>query len=338
MKVALITGITGQDGSYLSELLLQKGYELHGIVRRASMFSRSRIEHLRDRLTLHYADLQDTTALRRIIKRCRPQEVYHLAGQSHVGLSFEIPESTCDEIARATLALLEILRDQDEPIRLYHASSSEIFGQVAACPQTEDTPFRPRSPYGCAKAFATNLCRVYRESYGMHISSGIAYNHESPRRAEQFVTRKISMAAARAALGSKDVLALGNLSASRDWGFAGEYVEAMWLMLQQESPEDCILATGRSSSVREFVTYAFGAVGIPVEFMGEGASEIGISVHNGRPVVVVSPKFFRSADPKYLCGNVDRTATFIGWKATVDVAGLATMMAKADVKLLLESH
>src|SRR5207248_4366033 len=269
-KVALITGITGQDGSYLSELLLEKDYTVHGIVRRTSNLLRSRIEHLRRdeklydrRLFLHYGDLSDSTTLRRIISEVSPTEIYHLAGQSHVGLSFEIPESTCEETGMATLRLLEIVRAQPSPVKFYHASSAEIFGDASASPQTENTPLRPTSPYGCAKAFATQLARVYRQSYGLFVSNGILYNHESPRRGENFVTRKIVHAAVRIARGLDDELVLGNTEAMRDWGRAHDYVQAMWLMLQHHIPDDFIVATGEAHSVQEFVELVFAAVNLP---------------------------------------------------------------------------
>ena len=259
-KLALITGITGQDGSYLAELLLEKGYMVHGIVRRTSNLLRSRIEHLRRdekiyrrRLFLHYGDLSDSATLSRIIADVQPMELYHLAGQSHVGLSFEIPESTCEEAGMATLRLLEIVRSQPQPLRFYHASSSEIFGNAREIPQTESTPLRPTSPYGCAKAFATQLAQVYRESYGLFVCNGILYNHESPRRGENFVTRKIARAAARIARNLETELVLGNIESQRDWGRAQDYVQAMWLMLQHHTADDYVVATGESHSVREFV-------------------------------------------------------------------------------------
>ncbi|HEX4630490.1 MAG TPA: GDP-mannose 4,6-dehydratase, partial [Chthoniobacterales bacterium] len=271
-KTALITGITGQDGSYLAELLLEKGYAVHGVVRRTSNLLRSRIEHLRNdeniygkSLFLHYSDLSDVTTVRRIFSAVQPAEIYHLAGQSHVGLSFEIPESTCDEIGMATLRLLEIARDQAGPVKFYHASSSEIFGNAKESPQTEETPMRPASPYGCAKAFATHLAQVYRESYGLFVSNGILYNHESPRRGENFVTRKIARAVARIARGLDQELSLGSLESRRDWGRAQDYVAAMWLMLQQEKPGDYIVATGETHSVGDFVEAAFAVVKLPPE-------------------------------------------------------------------------
>ena len=340
---ALITGITGQDGSYLTELLLAKGYTVHGMVRRSSMFNRSRIEHLRrdptiygQRLFLHYADLHDATTLRRLIKKIHPTELYHFAGQSHVGLSFEIPESTCDEVARGTLALLEICRDQDYPIRFYHASSSEVFGCPAddQVPQTEDTPFRPQSPYGCAKAFATDLCRVYRQAYRLHVCSGLTYNHESPRRGENFVTRKITVAAARIKAGLHDSLLLGNLAATRDWGFAGEYVEAMWLMLQQQTPADYVLATGRAHSVRDFVTAAFASLEMPIDFTGSGGQEKGVCRKTGRTLVQVDPRFFRPTDPEQLVGNPQHAEKDLGWKAATLAPSLAALMAQFDYEAL----
>jgi GDPmannose 4,6-dehydratase len=337
MPTAFITGITGQDGSYLAELLLEKGYTVHGIVRRASMFNRSRIEHLRgdpaiygQRLFLDYADLNDVTTLRRIIRRIRPDEIYHLAGQSHVGLSFDIPESTCDEVAKSTLALLEICRDADGPIRFYHASSSEVFGRPDEAPQTETTAFRPRSPYGCAKAFATNLCRVYRESYGLFACSGLSYNHESPRRGENFVTRKITTSAARIKAGKQDCLRLGNLSAQRDWGFAKEYVEAMWRMLQQSEPAEYVLATGVATSVRDFARAAFAVVGLPLELRNTDEGEIGVCVETGRVLLRTDPRFIRPADPEQLVGDARRAEAALGWKASTTALELASLMARAD--------
>src|SRR5260370_27464389 len=271
-KTALITGITGQDGSYLTELLLQKGYAVHGVVRRTSHLLRSRIEHLRrdpkmygKTLFLHYGDLSDTTTLRRIFREVGPSELYHLAGQSHVGLSFEIPESTCDEAGMATLRLLEIVRDQSPSVKFYHASTSEIFGNASESPQTEGVAMRPTSPYGCAKAFATQLARVYRQSYGMFVCNGILYNHESPRRGENFVTRKIARGAARISRGLDVDLVLGNLESQRDWGRAQDYVRAMWMMLQHQTADDYVVATGETHSVREFVEAAFAVVNLPWE-------------------------------------------------------------------------
>lgn len=333
MPVALITGITGQDGSYLTELLLEKGYTVHGIVRRASSFNRSRIEHLRtdasiegQRLFLHYADLTDATTLRRLILRIQPDELYHLAGQSHVGLSFEIPESTCQETAMATLSLLEICRDMPKPPRFFHAASSEVFGSPEQCPQTEETPFRPASPYGCAKAFAANLGSVYRQAHGLFVCCGIAYNHESPRRGENFVTRKITSAAVRIAAGSNEVLELGNLDSVRDWGWAPEYVDAIWRMLQQDRPGDYILATGTATSVRDFASAAFAAAGITLNFSGQGVDEIGRDAITDRLLVQVNPRFFRAADPVGLIGNPDRAKQVLSWSPRISGAEVAAAM------------
>ncbi len=320
-RVALITGITGQDGSYLTELLLAKGYTVHGVVRRTSNLLRSRIEHLRSNpeiaersLFLHYGDLSDGTTLRRIFAEVQPAEVYHLAGQSHVGLSFEIPESTCEEVGMATLRLLEICRDQKQPVRFYHASSSEVFGKAEEEPQTERTPFRPANPYGCAKAFATQLARVYRDSYGLFVCNGILYNHESPRRGENFVTRKITRAVARIARGLDQELALGSLEHRRDWGHAREYVEAMWRMMQHETPDDYIVATGKTHSVRDFVEAAFATVNL----------EPGKYVKH-------DPAFDRPAEPVHLVGSPEKIAQTLGWRAQISVGDLVREMVDAEL-------
>jgi len=320
-KTALITGITGQDGSYLTELLLEKGYAVHGVVRRTSNLLRSRIEHLRSddnvydkSLFLHYGDLSDGTTLRRIFAEVRPSEIYHLAGQSHVGLSFDIPESTCEEVGMATLRLLEIARDQPQPLKFYHASSSEIFGSAAESPQTEATPFRPASPYGCAKAFATQLAQVYRESYGLFVCNGILYNHESPRRGENFVTRKIARAAARIARGLDQELWLGPLESRRDWGRAQDYVAAMWLMLQQEKPDDYVVATGETHSVRDFVEAAFAVVNLPWE-----------------KYVKRNPAFDRPADPARLVGSPAKIKAVLGWKPQGSFDDLVREMVEAEL-------
>lgn len=338
MKKALISGITGQDGSYLAELLLAKGYVVHGIVRRASAFNRSRIEHLRSdegiygsSLFLHYADLHDTTSLRRIFQKVGPDEIYHLAGQSHVGLSFEIAESTVDEIATATLSILEICRDLPKAPKLYHASSSEVFGSPDVQPQNESTPFRPENPYGCAKVFATNMVRVYRNAYGLTAVSGITFNHESPRRGENFVTRKIAAAAARRAKGSKELLSVGNLDASRDWGYAPEYVEAMWLMLQSDEPQDLVLATGIACTVREFAKSAFGSVGIDLSFEGEGEDEIGRDAVSGETILQVNPVFFRPVDTSRLVGDASRAKQVLGWTPEVMGGKLAALLTQAEM-------
>jgi GDPmannose 4,6-dehydratase len=320
-KTALITGITGQDGSYLAELLLEKGYDVHGVVRRTSNLLRSRIEHLRSdenssgkRLFLHYGDLSDGTTLRRIFSKVRPAEIYHLAGQSHVGLSFDIPESTSEEIGMATLRLLEIARDQPEPVKFYHASSSEIFGNAAESPQTETTPFRPSTPYGCAKAFATQLARVYRDSYGLFVCNGILYNHESPRRGENFVTRKIARAVARIARGLEEELVLGNLDSRRDWGRSQDYVVAMWLMLQHEKPDDYVVASGESHSVRDFVEAAFAVVDLPWE-----------------KYVKHNRAFDRHNDPAKLVGSAAKITATLGWTPSGSFAELVREMVEAEL-------
>lgn len=321
--VAFITGITGQDGSYLAELLLQKGYVVHGLVRRASMFNRSRIDHLRanptvgtERLILHYGDLNDLASVRRLLRKIEPSEIYHLAGQSHVGLSFEIPEVTCDENGMAVLGLLEIIRDLGYPARFYHASSSEVFGRPTSAPQDEQTPFNPVNPYGAAKAFATQLCRIYRDSYGVFACSGIAYNHESPRRGENFVTRKITRAAARIKQGTQSELALGNLDARRDWGYAPEYVEAMWRVLQQEKADDFVLATGASHSVEDFLSAAFGSLEL-----------------NWRDYVSFEARFVRPAEVGELVGNPTKAKTILGWIPSTSLSRLAEIMVQADLDL-----
>lgn len=323
-KTALITGITGQDGSYLTELLLEKGYAVHGVVRRTSNLLRSRIEHLRrdenlydKSLFLHYGDLSDGTTLRRIFSEVRPTEVYHLAGQSHVGLSFEIPESTCEEIGMATLRLLEIARDQPEPVKFYHASSSEIFGNATESPQTETTPLQPASPYGCAKAFATHLARVYRDSYGLFVCNGILYNHESPRRGENFVTRKITRAVARIARGLDHELSLGSLESRRDWGRAQDYVVAMWLMLQRDRPDDYVVATGKTHSVRDFVETAFAVVDLSWE-----------------KYVKHNPAFDRPTDPARLVGSPAKIKAELGWQPQGSFADLVREMVEAELSAI----
>jgi GDPmannose 4,6-dehydratase len=320
-KIALITGITGQDGSYLAELLLGKGYTVHGIVRRTSNLLRSRIEHLRrddsiygKRLFLSYGDLSDSTTLRRIFRDVRPSELYHLAGQSHVGLSFEIPESTCDEAGMATLRLLEIARDQPEPLRIYHASTSEIFGNATESPQNENTPLNPSSPYGCAKAFATQLACVYRQAYGLFVCNGILYNHESPRRGENFVTRKIAQSVARISRGLDVDLTLGNLESRRDWGRAQDYVLAMWMMLQHETPDDYVVATGEAHSVRDFVERAFAVVDLP-----------------WKKYVKHDPTFDRPAEPKQLVGDAAKIRTTLGWKPNETFEQLVREMVEAEL-------
>ena len=321
-KCALITGITGQDGSYLSELLLEKGYSVHGIVRRSSSLDRPRLlEQYNDpaiygkRLFLHYADLSDTTSIRRILASSQPDEVYHLAGQSHVGLSFEIPESTCELTAMGTLRIMEILRDQPNTPKFLHASSREIFGTPAVSPQNESTPLNPNSPYGCAKSFATQMVRIYRDSHGLFFCNAILYNHESPRRAENFVTRKITLAAAKIKLGLQSKLMLGSIDSARDWGYAKEYAEAMWLILQHDRPEDYLLATGTSYTVREFTQAAFEHVGL-----------------NWEQYVELDPRFIRPADPESLLGDATKAKKILGWTAKTKMPELVKMMVDHDLK------
>lgn len=338
-RSALILGITGQDGSYLAEFLLAKGYEVHGLVRRSSMFNRARIEHLRgltgkQRLTLHYSDLSDLTSLRRIIQKIKPREIYHLAGQSHVGLSFEIPEVTCQENAVATLGLLEILRDLAHPVKFYHAASSEIFGAPARAPQNEGTPFNPVNPYGCSKAFAAQMCRVYRDAYGVFAVNGIAYNHESPRRGENFVTRKISLGAARIRAGQLREISLGNLDARRDWGWAPDFVEGMWRALQAKTPRDYVFATGRACSVREFVTAAFAALGLKLVFKGKGRAEVARRKDTGAIVLRVDPRFYRVVEPTTLVGDSRVAQNVLGWKPRTAGKDVARAMARADYAAL----
>ena len=322
-RVALVTGITGQDGSYLAELLLREGYAVHGVVRRTSNLLRSRIDHLRrddavygTRFFLHYADLSDGTTLRRLFAQTRPTEVYHLAGQSHVGLSFEIPESTCEEAGMATLRLLEIGRDQPQPLKFYNASSSEVFGNALESPQSEQTAFRPTSPYGCAKAFGAQVCRVYREAYGLFVCNGILYNHESPRRGENFVTRKIARGVARIAAGLEQDLVLGSLASRRDWGHARDYVQAMWLMLQHDRPDDYVVATGETHSVGEFVEAAFAIVGLPWQ-----------------QYVRHDPTFDRPTDPVRLVGSPEKIRHALGWVPEVSFEELVREMVEAEIAL-----
>ncbi len=343
-KSALITGITGQDGSYLAEHLLGEGYTVHGLVRRSSMFNRSRIDQVRtdgaipgDRLRLYYGDLGDVTSFRRLLRAILPTEVYHLAGQSHVGISFEIPEVTCQENGMATLGLLEAVRDLDYPVKFYHAGSSELFGSPTATPQTASTAFSPVNPYGCAKAFATQLCRVYRSAYGVFACSGIAYNHESPRRGENFVTRKISLGAARIKAGQQADIALGNFAGQRDWGWAPEYVVAMHLMLQQRQAEDFILATGQACSVREFATAAFAEMGMTLVFEGQGIAEVGRRDDTGAVVLRVDPRFYRPLESSMLIGDVTTAREKLGWAAQTVGMDVARLMVRADAATLSAS-
>ena len=326
MKKALITGITGQDGSFLAEFLIEKGYEVHGVLRRSSSFNTGRIEHLylnewvRDMkqprsVNLHWGDMTDSSSLIRIISEVRPDEIYNLAAQSHVKVSFDVPEFTAEADAMGTLRLLEAVRIAGlaDTCRIYQASTSGLFGKVQEIPQTETTPFYPRSPYGVAKLYGFWIMKNYRESYGMFCCNGILFNHESERRGETFVTRKITLAAARIAQGLQDKLYLGNLDALRDWGYARDYVECMWLILQQDSPDDFVIATGENHSVREFCTLAFKEAGIALHWEGEGVDEKGIDVATDRVVVEVDPKYFRPAEVEQLLGDPTKARCELGW-------------------------
>ena len=338
MKRALITGITGQDGSYLAELLLEKGYEVHGLVRRSSTFNRERIDHLRrderyrGRYFLHYGDLSDADALHLVIRDALPEEVYNLAAQSHVGISFSQPTYTGEVVALGTIRLLEALRQRAPEARFYQASSSELFGKAREVPQSERTPFHPRSPYAVAKLYAFWATINYREAYGMYAANGILFNHESPRRGENFVTRKITRAVAEIASGQRSTpLALGNLGARRDWGYAGDYVEAMWLMLQQDEPDDFVIGTGETHSVREFCDAAFAEVGITLEWRGEGADEHGVDTSTGRTLVVIDERYLRPAEVELLCADPAKARAELGWQPRVGFNELVRMMVEADV-------
>ena len=321
MKTALITGITGQDGSYLAELLLEKGYEVHGIVRRSSLINTHRIDHIYDNpnLTLHYGDLTDATNIIGVIKKTEPDEIYNLGAQSHVKVSFETPEYTGNVDGLGTLRVLEAVRllGMEDKVRIYQASTSELYGKVQETPQTETTPFYPRSPYGVAKLYGFWIVKNYRESYGMHASSGILFNHESPRRGETFVTRKITRGLSRISVGLQDCLYLGNLDAKRDWGHAKDYARAMWLMLQQDEPDDYVIATGEQYTVREFVNKASNYFGMKIEWMGEGMDEVGYDWNTKRPVVKVSDKYFRPAEVQSLLGDATKAKEKLGWEPEI---------------------
>ena len=347
-KVALITGITGQDGSFLAEFLLEKGYEVHGIIRRSSSFNTGRIEHLyldewvrdmkRKRLVnLHYGDMTDSSSLIRIIQETKPTEIYNLAAQSHVKVSFEVPEYTADTDAVGTLRLLEAVRilGMEKQTRIYQASTSELYGKVQEVPQSEKTPFYPRSPYACAKLYGFWITKNYRESYGMFAANGILFNHESERRGETFVTRKITLAAARIKHGVQDKLYLGNLNALRDWGYARDYVECMWLILQQERPDDYVIATGEYHTVREFTTLAFAQAGIELDWIGEGIDEKGIDKSTGKVLVEVDPKYFRPAEVEQLLGDPTKAKNELGWNPRkTSFKELVKIMVDADMALV----
>jgi GDPmannose 4,6-dehydratase len=336
---ALVTGITGQDGSYLCELLVGKGYEVHGMIRRSSSFNTARIDHLYQdphepdvRLRLVYGDLTDASSINHILKTVRPNEVYNLAAQSHVRVSFDVPEYTADVSGVGAVRVLESMRELHLDARFYQASSSEMFGQAVETPQTETTPLNPRSPYAAAKTFAFHMTRDYREAYGMFAVNGILFNHESPRRGETFVTRKITRAAARIKLGKQDRLYLGNLDARRDWGFAGDYVEAMWLMLQADEPDDYVIATGESHSVREFCDVCFAEVGLPLAWQGRGVDQQGVGPDD-RVLVAIDPRHLRPNEVPALEGDPTKAREQLGWRPRVKFHELARMMVEHDLEL-----
>ena len=327
-KIALITGITGQDGSYLAELLLSKGYGVHGIVRRSSLINTHRIDPFLEKINLHYGDMTDSNSIIHIIQKVKPDEIYNLAAQSHVKVSFELPEYTGMVDAMGTLRILEAVRilGMEKKTRIYQASTSELYGLVQAVPQTETTPFYPRSPYGVAKLYGYWIIKNYRESYGMHCSSGILFNHESPRRGETFVTRKITQGLSRISVGLQDCLYLGNLNAKRDWGHAKDFVEAMWLMLQQDEPDDYVIATGKQYSVKEFVDKASPFFGFNIEWRGEGLDEFGYDLVTQRTVIKVDPKYFRPAEVESLLGDPTKAKEKLGWEPTTTLDQLVEDM------------
>lgn len=352
MKKAFITGITGQDGSFLAEFLLKKGYEVHGVIRRSSSFNTGRIEHLyieellkdmhiQKKVELHYGDMTDSTNLIRLIREIKPDEIYNLAAMSHVKVSFEVPEYTADTDGIGTLRLLEAVRflGYENKTKIYQASTSELYGKVQEIPQTEKTPFYPRSPYGVAKLYAFWITKNYREAYNMFAVNGILFNHESERRGETFVTRKITLAAARIKKGTQEKLYLGNLDSKRDWGYAKDYVECMWLMLQHHTPEDFVIATGVMHSVREFVTLAFQEAGIQLEWIGFGVDEKGIDKSTGGVLVEVDPKYFRPTEVELLLGDPTKAKNTLGWNPTqTSFEELVKIMVKSDMKLVEREH
>jgi len=340
MKKALITGITGQDGSYLAELLLKKGYEVHGVIRRSSSFNTGRINHIYQdpheegtRLFLHHGDLNDASSINRLLREIGPHEVYNLGAQSHVRVSFDVPEYTAEIDALGAVRILEGIRETGIDTRFYQASSSELYGKVVETPQRETTPFYPRSPYACAKAYAFYITLNYRESYNLFACNGILFNHESPRRGETFVTRKITMAATRIKLGLQDCLYLGNLEAKRDWGFAGDYVQAMWQMLQQERPEDYVIATGETHSVREFAELVFSSLDMSLVWQGSGAGEKGIDRNSGKVLIEIDPRYFRPAEVDLLLGDAAKARRELGWEPNTSFKELVEMMTDADLRL-----
>ena len=319
MKKALITGITGQDGSYLAEFLLSKGYEVHGIVRRSSLINTHRIDHIYEKITLHYGDLTDPVNIMGVIRQVEPTEIYNLGAQSHVKVSFEMPEYTANVDALGTLRILEAVRmlGMEKDVRIYQASTSELYGGVLGTPLSETTPFHPRSPYGVAKLYGYWIIKNYRESYGFHASSGILFNHESPRRGETFVTRKITQGLSKISVGLQKILYLGNLNAKRDWGHAKDYVEAMWLMLQQDEPDDYVIATGEQYSVRDFVEEAAPYFGFKLEWMGEGEDEIALDWNTKKTIIGINPRYFRPAEVDSLLGDATKAKEVLGWEPKI---------------------
>jgi len=341
MKKALITGITGQDGSYLAELLLSKGYEVHGIIRRASTFNTHRVDHLyKDvhedevNLFLHYGDLTDSSNLNRLVEKINPVEIYNLGAQSHVKVSFEVPEYTAEADAIGVLRLLDAVRETGSEARFYQASTSELYGKVMEVPQSETTPFYPRSPYGVAKQYGFWITKNYRESYGLHASNGILFNHESPRRGQTFVTRKITMAVTRIHRGLQDCLYMGNIDSLRDWGYAPDYVQMMWMMLQQDEADDFVVATGEMHTVREFIEKSFAHVGRTIEWQGQGVDEVGIDTTTGKVVMRIDPKYFRPAEVEQLLGDPSKAKDILGWEPTVKFEELVRIMTEGDLRLL----
>ena len=344
MKKALITGITGQDGSYLAELLLDKGYEVYGIIRRASTFNTQRIDHIYQdpheeniRLKLHYGDMTDSSNLSRLVEKINPAEIYNLAAQSHVGTSFEIPEYTTDVDAMGTLRLLDAIKESEVECKFYQASTSELYGKVQEVPQTEKTPFYPRSPYAAAKLYAYWIVKNYREAYDLFAVNGILFNHESPRRGKRFVTRKITRAVARITKGKQNKIYLGNMNAKRDWGYAKDYVKMMWMMLQHDTPEDFVIATGETHTVREFVEAAFSHVDIEIEWQGEGVDEKGIDKNTGKVLVEVDPKYFRSTEVDLLMGDPSKAKEELGWEPEIKFKELVQLMVQSDLEAI-EKH
>ncbi len=339
-KRALIIGITGQDGSYLAEFLLEKGYEVHGMIRRSSSFNTGRLDkiyedpHVDNRhLILHYGDLSDSNSINSMINKSKPDEIYNLGAQSHVRVSFDIPEYTADIDALGTLRLLDVIKEQNYPIKFYQAGSSEMFGKVLETPQKETTPFNPQSPYGCAKVFSHMICKTYREAYGMFICNGILFNHESPRRGRTFVTKKIVEGLVDIKLGNKDKIFLGNLEAKRDWGYAPDYVQAMWLMLQQDKPDDYVIATGETHSVREFVEYAASLLSFEIAWQGKGLKEIGVDKKTGKTLISIDKNYYRPSEVDVLLGDATKAKEKLNWKAELKFKDLIDLMIKEEFEV-----